>query len=251
MSHPLLFPVAMAAVITVPATAGVVNTITVNPDTAGWYNAVSTTSTVDGGFDGTLNSLQASGDGKNQFYLSGADIGATTIGDIASISYSTRKSGAQNSGDWFIQIYTDAYAGSPGSSWYGNRVQAEPYLGSNLDAPADQWNTWSTDAGINQLNWGDSSSGDFGAGLGAFADFKAASVMGGSGTYGDAGILYFTFGIGSGWADGFDGQLGPITINLINGDSTVIAFGSTPVVPGPVAAVALAGLGLVTRRRRR
>ena len=178
MSHPLLLPVAMAAVITVPATAGVVNTITVNPDTAGWYNAVSTTSTVDGGFDGTLNSLQASGDGKNQFYLSGADIGATTIGDIASISYSTRKSGAQNSGDWFIQIYTDAYAGSPGSSWYGNRVQAEPYLGSNLDAPADQWNTWSTDAGTNQLNWGDSSSGDFGAGLGSFADFKAASVMG-------------------------------------------------------------------------
>lgn len=233
------------------AAAGTVNTITVSPDTDGWYNAASTTSLVTGGFDGTLDSLQASGDGKNQFYLSGADIGATTIGDIASISYSTKKSGAQNSGDWFIQIYTDPYTGSPGSSWYGNRVQAEPYLASNLDAPANQWNIFSTDAGTNQLNWGDSSNNDFGAGLGSFADFKAASVMGGSGTYADAGILSFTFGIGSGWASGFDGQIGPITILMTNGDSTVITMGAIPVVPGPAAVAGLAGLGLVARRRRR
>ena len=203
------------------------------------------------GFASGEDSLRASGDGKNQFYLTGASIfggSPVTIGDIASISYSTRKSGGAGAADWFIQMYTDPYAGS---GWYGNRVQAEPYLASNLEAPADQWNTFSTDAGTNQLNWGDSSNNDFGAGLGSFDAFKATDVMGGSGTYGDAGILFFTFGTGSGWADGFLGEIGPITIDFTNGDRTIIAMGSTPAVPGPAAAVALAGLGLVTRRRRR
>lgn len=248
--------IAATACLSVPAAAGVSRTITVGPDSGGWYNAASTTSTVADSILGpSVNSLRASGDGKNQFYLTGAEIfGDTpsTLGDIESIGYTTKKSDGASGVDWFIQIYTDPYSGSPGSSWYGNRVQAEPYLGSNLDAPADQWNTWSTDAGTNQLNWGDSSSGDFGAGLGSFDDFKSAGVMGGSGTYGDAGILYFTFGTGSAWANGFEGLLGPITIVFTDGTSTVISFGaSTPVVPSPLGAAALAGLGLAARRRRR
>ena len=252
MRRQIVTVVAAAATTTLPAAAGVTNTITIGPDTPGWYDADTPTSTVPGGFDGTLDSLQASGTGKNQFYLSGADIGATTIGDIASITYSTNKAGDGGSPDWFIQIYTTPYEGSPGSSWYGNRVQAEPYLGSSIDAPGGQWNTWSTETGTNQLNWGDSSNGDFGASLGSFESFKAAGVMGGSATYGDAGILSFTFGTGSGWAAGFDGQLGPITIGLRNGSSTIIAFAaSIPVVPGPVGLATLAGLACLGSRRRR
>lgn len=253
---PIIATVA-AASIAAPSLAGTVtySTISVGPDTEGWYNAAGLTSTVTGGFDGTTNSLAASGDGKNQFYI-GAEtlLGSPglTIGDINSISYSTKKSGGASSPDWFIQIYTSPYAGSPGSSWYGNRIQAEPYLGANLDAPGGQWNDWTTNSGTNSLNWGDSSDGDFGAGIGNWADLKQTSVLGGSGTYGDASVLFFTFGTGSGWANGFDGQIGPITVTFTNGTGTIINFeASTPVVPGPAGLAGLLGLAVVGRRRRR
>ena len=246
-----------AASIAAPSLAGTVtySTISVGPDTEGWYDADGLTSTVTGGYDGTTNSLAASGTGKNQFYITGEDMfggSGLTIGDINSINYSTKKSGDASSPDWFIQIYTTPYAGSPGSSWYGNRIQAEPYLASNLDARGDQWNKWTTNSGTNSLNWGDSSNGDFGAGIGDWDTLTDASVLGGSGTYGDAGVLFFTFGTGSGWANGFDGQIGPITVTFNNGTGTIIDFeASTPVVPGPAGLAGLLGLAVVGRRRRR
>ena len=87
-----------AASIAAPSLAGVTtySTISVGPETEGWYNAADLTSTVTGGYDGTQNSLAASGDGKNQFYITGEDIfggSGLTIGDINSINYSTKKSG--------------------------------------------------------------------------------------------------------------------------------------------------------------
>ena len=246
-----------AATIAAPSLAGstTYSTISVGPDTTGWYDAAGLTSTVIGGYDGTQNSLAASGTGKNQLYIDGVTLfgsSGLTIGDIDSISYSTKKSGGASSPDWFIQIYTDPYSGSPGSSWYGNRIQAEPYLASNLDAPGGQWNDWTINSGTNSLNWGDSSNGDFGAGLGDWATLKDTSVLDGSGTYGEAGVLFFTFGTGSGWANGFDGQIGPITVTFNNGTGTIINFeASTPVVPGPAGLAGLLGLVVVGRRRRR
>ncbi len=253
---PIIATVA-AASIAAPSLAGTVtySTISVGPETEGWYNADGLTSTVTGGYDGTQNSLAASGTGKNQFYITGEDMfggSGLTIGDINSISYSTKKSGDAGSPDWFMQIYTNPYSGSPGSSWYGNRIQAEPYLASNLDAPGGQWNDWTTASGTNSLNWGDSSQGDFGAGLGSLDTLKSASVLDGSGTYGDAGVLFFTFGTGSGWSNEFDGQIGPITVTFTNGTGTIINFeASTPVVPGPAGLAGLLGLAVVGRRRRR
>ena len=246
-----------AASIAAPSLAGgtTYSTIFVGPETAGWYDAAGLTSTVTGGYDGTQNSLAASGDGKNQFYISGEDLfggSGLTIGDINSISYSTKKSGDAGSPDWFMQIYTDPYAGSPGSDWYGNRIQAEPYLATNLDAPGGQWNDWTTNGSTNALNWGDSSNGNFGAGIGNWADLKQTSVLDGSGTYGEAGVQFFTFGTGSGWSDGFDGQIGPITVIFNNGTGTIINFGeSTPAVPGPAGLAGVLGAGLLGRRRRR
>lgn len=80
--------------IIVPSLAGgIYSTISVGPDTPGWYNEAGLTSTIVGGFDGTQNSLAASGTGKNQFYISGADLfggSSLTIGDIASITCSMR-----------------------------------------------------------------------------------------------------------------------------------------------------------------
>ena len=43
----------------------------------------------------------------------------------------------------------------------------------------------------------------------------------------------------------------PTVLDFTDGTRTIIAMGSTPAVPGPAAAAALAGLGLVARRRRR
>ena len=255
-SFPIIATVA-AATIAAPSLAGgtTYSTISVGPETAGWYDADGLTSTVTGGYDGTQNSLAASGDGKNQFYISGEDLfgsAGLTIGDINSISYSTKKSGDASSPDWFMQIYTNPYSGSPGSAWYGNRIQAEPYLASDLDAPGGQWNDWTTNGGTNSLNWGDSSNGDFGAGIGDWATLKDTSVLGGSGTYDDAGVLFFTFGTGSGWANGFDGQIGPITVIFNNGTGTIINFeASTPAVPGPAGLAGILGAGLLGRRRRR
>ena len=246
-----------AATIAAPSLAGGTSysTISVGPDTTGWYDESGLTSTVTGGYDGTQNSLAASGTGKNQFYISGESLfggSPLNISDIVSISYSTNKSGGASSPDWFIQIYTNPYAGSPGSSWYGNRIQAEPYLGSNLDAPGGQWNEWTTNSGTNSLNWGDSSNGDFGPNIGGWDTLKSSSVLGGSGTYGEAGVQFFTFGTGSGWANGFDGQIGPITVTFTNGTGTIINFeASTPVVPGPAGLAGLLGLAVVGRRRRR
>ena len=247
----ILYTTVVAGLFSASALAGIdYTTLTIGPDTEGWFNEAGLTSTVAGGYLGGETSLAASGDGKNQFYVTGEALFGTasvTIDDIASIQYATNKSGGGGSPDWFVQIYTTPYAGSPGSSWYGNRIQAEPYLASNVNAPADQWNDWTTESGVtNSLNWGDSSNGDFGASLGSWDTLKSTSVLDGSGTYGDAGVLFFTFGTGSGWADGFDGQISPITVNFTDGTGTIINF-----VPSPPALAGLLGLGLAGRRRRR
>ena len=237
-----------AGIIMTSASADITyTTLTVGPETSGWYNQAGLTSTVDGGYFGQ-NSLAASGSGKNQLYFDSDTLFGSsdlTIGDIASIEYSTLKSSGGSSPDWFVQIYTAPYAGSPGSNWYGNRIQAEPYLASNVDAPADEWNDWTTDSGTNSLNWGDSSEGGFGAGIGSWSDLQSTSVSGGSGTYGEAAVLFFTFGTGSGWADGFTGQISPITVNFTNGTGTIVNF-----VPAPSALAGILGLGLAVRRRR-
>ena len=217
--------------LSIPASAqSMLQVIEVSPETPGWFNAAGPTSVNTGGFDGTINSLVPSGAGKNQFYMLAdflrSDGGAPKLSDIESITYDSRKVGESFTGavDWFVQIYTVPYAGSPGS-WYGHRIQAEPYLANNYNAPLG-WNTWSTAPGPNQLSWGDSSLNNFDDNLGDWNGFLNTQLVGGSTeTYGDQNILYFTFGTASNWASGFTGELAPIKINWTNGCQTIIHFG--------------------------
>ena len=78
---------AVAALVAPVTAGGITRIIEVGPDTIGWSNAAGSTSLVSNGFAGGQDSLRASGDGKNQFYLTGASIfggSPVTIGDIAS-----------------------------------------------------------------------------------------------------------------------------------------------------------------------
>ena len=208
-------------------------TFIVKPDTIGWYNASDPTSLVNEGFDSAFNSLQASGSGKNQFYMLPSAIGVTYLNEIESINFWTKKSTsyAVDVGDWFLQIYTDASGSPPLNGWYESRLNAEPYLADHDNVSVGNWNNWSTvDSSDNTLKWGDSSppANDFGPNKGDFATLKATAVYNGTGTYGEAVIKFFTFATGSAWANGFDGEIGPITINLTNGNSTKIIFGDPP-----------------------
>ena len=211
-------------------------TIIVKPDTAGWSPAYPDhpTSLVSAGFDSTLNSLQASGTGKNQFYMLPSAIGVTNLNEIESINFWTKKStsyDSPNEGDWFLQIYTEGEL----NGWYESRLNAEPYLADHDNVSVGNWNNWSTTPSLtNTLKWGDSSpsgGSDFGANIGYFSTLMTTTVNGGTGTYGEAVMKYFTFGTGSGWANGFDGEIGHMTINLTNGNSTKIIFGDPPVPP--------------------
>jgi len=217
--------------LSVPAKAqSMLQVIEISPETPGWFNAAGPTSITTGGFDGTINSLVPSGLGKNQHFLLAdflrSDGGAPKLSDIESITYDTKKVGESFAGtaDWFIQIYTRPYTGSPGS-WYGHRIQAEPYLANNYTAPLG-WNSWSTNFGPNQLSWGDSSLNNFDDNLGDWNGFLNTPLLGASNeTYGDQNILYFTFGTATSWANGFAGELAPIKINWTNGCQTIIHFG--------------------------
>lgn len=235
----LLTAIAIAGLTTTVLGQSSLQEIVVSPadDPGGWYNGPIATPTilVVDGRGGGLNTLQAPGTSasvghKNQYYLGGTQLrsegGVPTLGDIRSIEYDTKKLGDANSPDWYVQIYTMPYAGSPGSTWYGNRIQSEPYLALNKSAPAGDWNTWSTDPGVNELQWGDSSSGDFGAKQGAWSTLQTTELLGSSTeTYAEQEILYFTIGTASGWGQAFTGEIAPIKVNWTNGCQTIIHFG--------------------------
>jgi len=204
-------------------------------------------------------SWKADGVNKSELYLT-PDIlfgRSITIGDIAEISYYTKKplTHAVDPSDWYLVLYTQPYTGSPGSGWYGNRIGTEPYFSANLNAPADTWNLWTTADADNQLRWFDSSGGYFGAYTDPFFDdFKAQPVLNRStSTYAAESIKYFTVvSAGTTWMDGFEGQVDGLTITLTDGPVARVNFEP---VPEPVT---LAGLvlgvgslvGYVRRRRR-
>ncbi|MEX0886372.1 MAG: hypothetical protein WD009_08030 [Phycisphaeraceae bacterium] len=196
-------------------------------------------------------SWQAGGNGWTQIYLDPMDLfgRAVTVGELQSISYWTRKDNAGTEVDWYLHIYTDPYAGSPGSAWYGNRINTEPYFAQNLDAPADQWNEWVTDADEdNRLRFYDSSTGYFGSYTDGFLQDLVNDPA-----YADQSILTFALAIGSGWADGFTGQVDGLTITLADSTTATVNMEVIPLPPAALAGLALlgaVGLGRVLRRHR-
>jgi len=188
--------------------------------------------------DGVNNS---NGAPYEQLYLGGFSDVATldplptpfTLGDIESVSYRTRKD-ADETQDYFLEIYTVADGTNDDASWYGRLLQALPGDALNRDAPAGEWVTWSTDPGQNQLTWKDyNRSGiSFGTQTGVtLADLQSTDTFDWSGfvsgagstsvNYQDEEILTFRIATASGWYDSHEGDLDAVQIDLTSGDSVV------------------------------
>lgn len=147
---------------------------------------------------------------------------AVTVGELASISYFTKKalSHVEEPADWFFQFYTDPYEGSPGSTWYGNRINSEPYFSENLTETPGSWNQWVTDAGMsNRLRFFDSSSGYFGSYTDGFLSDLVSDPA-----YASQGIMVFDVSLGTAWAGSFSGYIDGLVIELTDGDVARINF---------------------------
>ncbi|HXU77676.1 MAG TPA: right-handed parallel beta-helix repeat-containing protein, partial [Methylomirabilota bacterium] len=76
------------------------------------------------------------------------------VGQVASITYQTKKPTPQTEVDWRLTIYTTPQGAGDAGSFYRSRIQATPSNALGLNAPANQWNTWTTaPAGVNQFQF--------------------------------------------------------------------------------------------------
>ena len=210
-------------------------------------------------------SWQANGVAKSSIWFTPASLGfdpSTTIADVESMSFSTLKSTTGGSApDWYLTIYT-APTGNAisdnGSPWYGVRMTWEGLYANNFSNPANQWNTYSTDAGTNQLTMLDSNTTNFGF----YGGPTLADVQGGSGVvdwstyptsgstatfdYDESAIIGFVLETGSGWAAGFEGYLDEFSVT-VSGQTTTVDFEPVP-EPSSLALLLLGGLFLAKRR---
>lgn len=194
-----------------------------------------------------------SGFGSSSFYADVAETGATdadryrtfrlgqrdlfppgvNVGDVASITYQTKKPGPQTAIDWRISIYTTAQGNAGDSaSWYRSRIQATPSNSGGLNAPANQWNQWATAAGTNQLMFYQSNRTGFSTPDIAWSELIAGTVTRGANNWDYSGeeimMIDFTLGANSGGGTG-ESQIDAIEITLTNGDKAIINLGN----PGP------------------
>jgi hypothetical protein len=184
---------------------------------------------------------------KSEYYVSPQTLfgitGDVTIGQLSSISYWTEKATDHITvpGDWFIIIYTQKDDTlSPHGSWYGNRINSEPYFSQNLTETAGTWTQWVTGGPSNKLRFFDSTGGYFGSYTDGFLSDLTSNAA-----YKDQKILCFSVQTGSGWANGFTGLVDGLSITRTNGD-----VGQVNMVPEP-ATVALLGLGALSLLRRK
>ncbi len=166
--------------------------------------------------------------GKFEWYINPATaFGSTfTIDDILSITYHTNNvTVAPSNVDFYLTLYTVPCT----ANWYCHKLTGEPLYSNNYQAPsAGVWNTWTSDAGNNQLVWYDPIA------TGTYGFYNAPSLQAiqagaidwatyghGSGVidYGPESILYISFQTGSAWNNALDGYLDAITISLTNGET--------------------------------
>ena len=240
-----------------------------NPIPLGGTAAINTTSSQ--AAIGT-GAWQANGTAVSQFYLYASPfiggnsttelgLGQLTIGQLSSLSLSTFLSPANagNDGNWFLTIYTAPRVGGE-TNWYGNRLILEPYLAANYSNPGNQWNTFSTAAGTDQLRLDDTG---LSTSLGFYGEPTLANIQsgaitwsnyfaGGSSTpitYGSQNIEAIVLSTGSGWAAGFTGMVDNVNINTSQGN---VQF-NLEAVPEPTTLAllgfGLAGLVLIRKRK--
>jgi len=189
----------------------------------------------DGAPDFGPGSFASNGIAKTDIHLAGLFDGDVTLGDIAGMSYWTKKDSthAVNVADWYVNIYTKPYAeelSSAPSSWYGQRIGAEPYYAKDLNDPANTWNQWSTNGAQNQLRFYESTAN---VGFGTYTDPDWDTFLQGNSIaltgrpsvpYASQPILYISLQTGSATAAGFTGQLDGFQIWLKDGRSAIINF---------------------------
>lgn len=226
--------------------------ITAIPTTPGQGAAIPVGVSGDSAPGWASGSWQAPGTTKVEFYMTPTELfgHAVSIGDVASISYWTKVGNSTAQPDWYVQMYTNPYTGGE-ASWYGNRINAEPYFSANLSAPANTWDQFSSASGSNQLRFYDSNPG----GVGYYGDYTDGflSDLTSNATYANQSIKYFVMATGSDWASGFTGQLDGLTITLNNGDVANVNFEATAPVPEPLSmfavAAGLSSLGVWIRKK--
>lgn len=82
-----------------------------------------------------------------------------TLKEISNFEFVTKKSTVQGSLDWYANLYTRPTEGQIPAGWFNARLTGEPYFSAHLNAPAGQWNTWSTGGAVNKLHFFDQTSG--------------------------------------------------------------------------------------------
>ena len=160
-----------------------------------------------------------------------------TVGELDEVSYWTKKSGGPGDVDFYLLVYTEPTGSGDDASWYGRRLNAEPYYltlaGDQADAPANEWNEWTTDGTTDTapLRFVDANRTGIGLGYGdgtmpTLQDLQAGPTdwsslrTGGEATsidYGSLTVKTIALSTGSAWATGFDGSLDDATVRLTGG----------------------------------
>lgn len=166
------------------------------------------------------------------------DLGSFTINDIASISFATKNGGTVDDVDFYFTIYTMPFEGGD-ASWYGYRLTGEAMYSLTYTPVPDQWNVWTTTAGLNEVVFSNSPRTAVGFyGAPTLADIQAGPLnwsdypnSGSTETidYSTEVVKYITFATGSPWYETFEGYIDEITIVLTDGTSLIIDLEGLPI----------------------
>ena len=177
------------------------------------------------------------------------------VGDLAGISYYTKKSAAQTEYDWNPAIYTAKQNDGNDMSWYRDMIRAHDTAALSLNAPANQWNQWTTATGLtNQLQFYTTRTG-FTAENMALDDLASGPITRGSSTFdfSNENVLFIDISMGSNSGGGTGAsQLDGVRISLTDGTVANINLTAVP-EPGTLVLLITAGLAALCyawRRRR-
>ncbi len=157
-------------------------------------------------------------------------LGEFTIADLDSLRVHSKKKAADR--DFMAIIYTVADNANDDASWYGMRLHAQLAWAKTPNAPVDTWNTFSTAAGANQLQFWDFRNSNAGAGeqpsgsnYFTLADMQAGPVTPAGITvardYRTEKVKYVSFSTSSSETE-FEGSIDGIEVRLKNGKILVV-----------------------------